>query len=64
MPNEKIVATENTFYFPICNKCKHYKGWAKCTAFPDGIPDQILDGLNDHSKPLIGQGNRIVFEPK
>jgi hypothetical protein len=32
-------------------------------AFPDGIPDQILSGQNEHSKSLKGQRNKIVFEP-
>ena len=32
-------------------------------AFIDGIPNAILDGDNDHSKPLPNQDNDIVFEP-
>lgn len=35
-----------------------------CTAFPKEIPDKIFLGDNDHSKPLKGQGNKIVFETK
>jgi hypothetical protein len=34
-----------------------------CEAFPDGIPDEIFSGKNDHSKPLPSQKNTIVFEP-
>ena len=33
-----------------------------CTAFPDGIPDEIAYGDNLHLEPLKGQGNDIVFE--
>ena len=49
----------------ICFKCKHRDIFEDgCKAFPDGIPDEILSGDNDHSKPLPGQQNDIVFEPK
>lgn len=49
-----------------CLKCKHKimdtAFWPECEAFPDGIPNIILSGKNDHSKPLPGQKNNIVFE--
>ena len=48
----------------ICEKCNHFtplKGG--CKAFND-IPNEILSGENDHSKPLKDQKNEIVFEPK
>ena len=51
-----------TFFDPICNKCKNHLGGIKCKAF-DSIPDEILNGENDHSKPCCGQKNDIVFEP-
>ena len=53
------------FVAPICFGCVHYKGGSsyKCKAFPDGIPDVILVGENDHSEPLPEQENDIVFEP-
>lgn len=47
----------------LCNNCKHYFGDLKCSAFPERIPDRILTGGNDHSKPLKEQDNDIVFEP-
>lgn len=46
----------------ICFICKNFNSNG-CKAFPDGIPDIILSGKNDHSKPLPKQGNNIVFEP-
>ena len=50
-----------------CNNCKHYhrKNMKKfsCKAF-DNIPNSILLGNNQHTKPLPNQGNDIVFEPK
>jgi len=49
----------------ICINCKHYDTQKeKCDAFPDGIPDEIWAGPNDHSEPLPKQGNNIVFEEK
>ena len=47
----------------ICFKCKHYRDFEiGCDAFPDGIPDEIISGENEHSKPLSFQTNDIVFE--
>ena len=47
----------------LCGKCKNYLYDLKCIAFPEGIPEEILTGKNDHSKPLPKQDNEIVFEP-
>ena len=58
-----IVATENTFCFPVCNKCKHHLGGDKCYAF-DKIPKEILMGDTMHNKVLLEQKNDIVFEEK
>lgn len=58
-------------YSPICAYCKHsfpailigYKFHNTCAAFPDGIPDEIWRGDNDHTKPYPGD-NGIRFERK
>jgi hypothetical protein len=54
---------------PICYGCKNYireEGLHfKCKAFGDdvgGIPADIIEGKNDHSKPYEGD-NGIQFEP-
>jgi hypothetical protein len=48
----------------ICFKCKNFNQIAGgCKAFPDDIPNEILSGENDHSKPLPEQKNNIIFEP-
>ena len=60
---DKFIGTEGSIYFPICNECKHFLGWGKCRAFPESIPDEILDGDNDHSSPLPGQENDLTFQP-
>ena len=44
---------------PICLSCKHLNsllvdGRMKCTAFPAGIPDDILRSRHDHRKPHVG----------
>jgi hypothetical protein len=60
---------------PLCYErgCKNFTGiWQPkkdesqeipiCTAFPRGIPSEILQGTNEHLVPIQGQGNNIVFE--
>jgi hypothetical protein len=49
---------------PQCYKCKWMKRekWEpNCSAFPDGIPDEILTGKHDHTKPYKGDKG-ILFE--
>jgi len=52
---------------PICMTCKHYHfdNYASmtCDAYPDGIPDKIIDGKVKHNKPYNGD-NGIQFEEK
>ena len=61
---------------PNCYKrhCKHFIGVLQpdgteateintCEAFPEGIPNVIAYGENDHTKPLPDQENDIVYEP-
>ena len=48
----------------ICINCKNYLSGLTCKAFTEGIPDEILNGDNNHSKPLPDQENNIVFESK
>lgn len=47
---------------PICLSCSNYIGNFECSAFPDGIPDEIVTGENDHKTPLKDQKNPITFE--
>lgn len=65
-----IDDSEFQYWFSkICSLCKHYDtknsqpktGGNVCDAFPDGIPDKIWLGENDHKKPYKGDHN-IQFE--
>lgn len=52
--------------------CKHFIGveggccedheYVVCEAFPEGIPDEIAYGNNEHLIPFKGQTNKIVYE--
>lgn len=48
---------------PYCFKCKNYEDRLMCKAFPEGIPDEILLHVFDHTKKHPGQDNDILFEP-
>ena len=47
-----------------CNDCKHryLLPGNTCPAFPEGIPDDVLDGDRDHHLPIEGD-NGVQFEP-
>lgn len=45
-----------------CMTCKHFIGEGKCAAFPDQIPDSIIEGYFDHKTKMPGQKNDIVYE--
>ena len=60
---------------PECYKrwCKHYKGVKQpdgteeterhvCGAFPEGIPEDIVYGINKHLKVFPGQRGKILYE--
>ncbi len=51
---------------PICTVCRHYDREndeaLTCSAFPDGIPDPIIDSVVDHRQPVEGD-HGIRFQP-
>ena len=52
-----------TILEPICFKCRHFNIQSlNCVAFMNEIPEEIIIGNNDHSNPLPGQLNNIVFQ--
>ena len=46
----------------MCNHCKHYRLFAKCDAFPERIPRELIH-RREHDTPYPGD-NGIRFEPK
>lgn len=49
----------------ICFNCEHFSDDVLgCKAFPEGIPNAILNGNNKHKKPLRGQKNELTFKRK
>jgi hypothetical protein len=51
------------FIEPVCFRCKNFDMESStCLAFLLEIPDEILNGNNDHTKPFPGDGG-IQFEP-
>ncbi|MBM4321084.1 MAG: hypothetical protein FJ125_14310 [Deltaproteobacteria bacterium] len=54
--------------FSMCGGCKHADTSRErgevpvCSAFPDGIPEEIVSGDNDHSEPYPGD-NGIQYTP-
>ena len=48
-----------------CFKCKHFREWDYfCKAFPNGIPDELLDGIETHREVRSDQKGQTIFEPK
>lgn len=47
---------------PICFDCKHFRGLFHCDAFPDRIPQAIIESEHDHTKPYPGD-HGIQFDP-
>ena len=47
---------------PLCWQCKHYHEDVTCTAFPAGIPAEILDSKANHRDSYAGD-HGIRFEP-
>ena len=47
-----------------CSLCRHYARVAHvCDAFPDGIPEPILRGDVDHTRPYSGD-HGVQFESR
>jgi len=48
-----------------CFNCKHFREWDFfCKAYPDGVPDEILNGDVAHTEIRPDQKGKAVFEKK
>lgn len=47
---------------PICFGCKHFRDMWTCDAFPDRIPQEIIESEHDHRTPFKGD-HGIQFDP-
>lgn len=47
----------------ICYICKHYTYDATCRAYPDGIPQEIVDGTMQHVLPYKNDKG-ILFQTR
>jgi len=43
--------------------CTNHLTDGRCLAFPEGIPQKIRDGKNDHTEKYPDQENDILFDP-
>jgi hypothetical protein len=49
---------------PLCDSCSRRTALSKCTAYPTGIPVQILANLVDHRQPYEGDHGKQFMEDK
>ena len=47
-----------------CRSCIHFREGHQCAAFPEGIPREVYWWFVPHLKPMDGQEEDFVYEPK
>lgn len=50
------------YEMPMCLSCKHVNQDMTCSAFPEGIPSEIVLGKHDHREPLEDP-DELLYEP-
>ena len=61
---KRFVSTYDTFFHPVCNDCMNYTEDALCPAFPEGIPEEILNENLQHETVVDNQVGDYVFTEK
>jgi len=57
---KKVLQKEDKNY--SCDVCKYFnKDTKTCSAYPDRIPTDILNGENRHLYPRVDQENDVYF---
>lgn len=51
-------------YVSQCANCVHFKNGYICPAFPNGIPENLLEGTQQHNSLIKGQTGDYVFIDK
>lgn len=44
-----------------CQRLRMSQPTIACDAFPDGIPEKILDGTHDHTEPFEGDDGKLYL---
>lgn len=61
--SDRFIWFDDEVQLSQCANCQHKtKSGATCTAFPQGIPQEILTNQFDHTQPYPGD-NGIRFTP-
>lgn len=50
-------------YESQCGKCKYFKERYSCIAYPNGIPEELLDASLQHNEVRKDQIGKTVFAP-
>lgn len=58
---DRMIWDEGDTNISQCASCINWAGDGICLAFPNGVPEVILDNEHDHTKPFPGD-HGILFE--
>ena len=66
-PDGGFILDDRSVWYPAygtqCSICKYFRKWDYfCEAYPDGIPDELLEGKAKHDEVRPDQTGVIVFE--
>ncbi|WP_032849878.1 hypothetical protein [Bacteroides sp. 2_2_4] len=54
-----------SLYISQCARCKHFmEDDYYCSAYPDGIPDRLLEGSDTHDVIQPDQVGNTLYEPE